>query len=175
MNKVFESKGEFKIPDGTTISSLINPYDCNSENSNFKFDDLSITTGVIKALSKSKIQVLPFVNQITYILDGQIKAIMKGLNDDNQYEIIAKRDQAFITMKNEFLQLINENDIDVKVLYIVSPSYVFEEIDGKIIYDDSIIVDYEWNDLVKLDVMILGMMNDISKRNESKIRLATKK
>jgi hypothetical protein len=134
-----------------------------------------MTIGIIEALSKSKIQVLPFVNQITYILDGQIKAIMKGVQDKNPYEIIAQKDQAFITIKNEYLQLINENDIDAKVLYIVSPSYVFEENDGAIIYDDSVIFDHDWNDLINFEVEIVEKIKDISIRNESIIRRANKR
>jgi len=42
------------------------------------------------------------------------------------------------------LQLINETDETCEVLYIVTPSYVFELEGNKVVYDDSVVFDEGW-------------------------------
>ena len=50
------------------------------------------------------------------------------------------------------LQLCNETQQNLDVLYIVTPSYVFETgADGQVIYDDSILIAQDWDALDGLD------------------------
>ena len=53
--------------------------------------------------------------------------------------------------KGTFFQLINQTTSPCRVLYIVSPAYLFEmEKDGRVRYDDAMIIDRHWDDLESL-------------------------
>ena len=56
----------------------------------------------------------------------------------------------FLSSLARFLQLRNDGDDEAEVLYIVSPSYVFEaDGDDPPIYDDAVVVFETWEELLQ--------------------------
>jgi hypothetical protein len=149
MKHIFKVAKQYKIPDGTIVAPFMNPYDSNSTESITDINDISISEGIIEGFGKSKIQIFPYVNQITYVLEGKLKVIMKGQKDKGPYSLVITKNDSVITYKNEFLQLVNETSESCRVLYIVSPAYVYEIENGEVVYDDSIILDKSWEELKK--------------------------
>lgn len=73
---------------------------------------------------------------------------MKGPADDAPYELSLSEHQAAITPAGTFLQLSNNDKAAVcKVLYIVSPAFLFEMRDGVVSYDDAVVIAYDWEEL----------------------------
>ena len=46
-----------------------------------------------------------------------------------------------------FLQLVNPGDATSRVLYVVGPAYVFEQRGEEVVYDDSIALLQEWEEI----------------------------
>ncbi len=64
---------------------------------------------------------------------------------------ISGKGEACLSKQNTFFQLINNSNDVAKVLYIVSPDYLFLMENEKVIYDDAIIVDEDWDKLKDAD------------------------
>jgi len=123
LKRVFTIPKPFRVPDGTLVSPFLNPKD-NLSNLPFNlFDGFSIAYGLIKPRTSSKIHILPHVLQVTYVLQGKLKVSMKGPRDSKPYSLTAKKNQAVLTDKSTFLQLINEGIQPCEVLYITSPAF----------------------------------------------------
>ena len=147
MKRVFTIEKPFRVPDGTLVSPFLNPKDSMS---GLPFDLLevfSLAAGTIEPKTKSKIHVMPFVTQVTFVRHGELTVRMKGHPDRTHYALTVLSNQAVLTEPGTFFQLVNEGDGPCKVLYIVSPAYLFEMSGGKVVYDDSVVLEQEWNDL----------------------------
>lgn len=71
-------------------------------------------------------------------------------DDREPYLLTATADQAVLTRPGTFFQLINgDNNGHCDVLYIVNPGYLFlfNKVTGKVIYDDSVVLNGDWDDL----------------------------
>jgi hypothetical protein len=104
---------------------------------------------MIDPKSCSKIHVMPFVTQVTFVRSGNLVVRMKGPHDAGHYTSpILAAGQAVLTEPGSFFQLINEGFERCDVLYIVSPAYVFEMgPDGSPLYDDAVVLDEDWDGL----------------------------
>jgi len=91
--------------------------------------------------------MMPFVTQVTFVRKGKLRVRMKAQEDKSPYLLQLAADQAVLTGPGTFLQLINDDDETCGVLYIVSPAYLFEMSDGVVTYDDSIVLDEDWDEL----------------------------
>ena len=61
-------------------------------------------------------------------------------------------EQAVLTRPGTFFQLINSTTVPCRVLYITSPSYLFEmDQNGQVKYDDAIALDEDWQELAELN------------------------
>jgi hypothetical protein len=73
---------------------------------------------------------------------------MKGPRDSEPYQLDVGEGESVLAEPGEYFQLINSSKEPSYVLYIVSPAYVFEKIpDGPVVYDDSVVLDDDWNTL----------------------------
>jgi hypothetical protein len=83
-----------------------------------------------------------------------------------------------VTRPGTLIQLANETGAVVEVLYLVSPAYVFEERDGRVIYDDSLVVAAAWDE-VDLPAVQQKLQIDLDARKReraaSRARLAAMK
>lgn len=151
MNQIFQSKKFFLIPDGTLLDPFLNPKDSMSNLPFDLVDGFSVAKGKIKGKTKSKIHLHPHVDQMIYVLSGQISLKMKGGMDEEPYEVNLSSQQAGISRKGGFFQLINRGDKDCMTLYIVSPAYLYELDDKEVVYDDAIILPYTWKELESMN------------------------
>jgi hypothetical protein len=118
---------------------------------------------------------MPLVTQVTFILGWRLEVWMKDLDESGPYSIQITAEQAVLTRPGTFLQFRNHTNAPCRVLYIVSPAYVFLREEGKMIYDDSVVFDEGWEELEKMNwkPAKLGSLDSIRKdRQSAKQRLA---
>ena len=146
MKRVFHPGNFFAVPDGTEVSAFLNATDSTiAEIPSGVLEGMSIAAGRIAARTRSKIHVHPTVTQVTYVLSGDLTVKMKDPGEAQRYVLEVATGSAVISEPGVLLQLCNETERSVEVLYIVTPSYVFETgEDGQVIHDDSIQVAEDW-------------------------------
>ncbi len=144
MNRIFHMTNPIIVPDGTIVNGFMNALD-NTSNLEFDLlDSLSIAGGILAPHALSKIQILPLVTQNTFVLRGHLTVKMKDAHENTHYTLNLAFQQAALTKPGTFLQLINDTDETCELLYIITPSYVFELRDDKVQYDDSVVFDENW-------------------------------
>lgn len=174
MKKIFSVGEGFKVPDGTIVHSVLDPRiasRCKSE----WVDEVSLALGVIPANTTSKIHLHPLVTQATWILSGKLTVKMKDPKVKEPYALDLSQEQSVVTKPGTFFQLINSNSKECRVLYIVSPAFIFECGDkGEVLYNDALVIDENWNELSKNNWKI-PQMEDVAaarkKREQSVQRL----
>ena len=147
MKRVFRIIEPFRVPDGTLVSPFLNPMDSKSRLPIDILSGFSLAAGTIEPKSSSKIHIMPFVTQVTFVRRGALRVRMKGPHDENSYSRRLRADQAVLTAPGTFFQLINEGSELCEVLYILSPAYVFEKSGGEVVYDDSVVLEESWHSL----------------------------
>ena len=151
MNQLFKIEKSFKVPDGTMVSPFLNARDVFS-NLPFEFlDGFSIAAGEIPPHVDSKIHVLPVVTQVTFVFEGQVNIRMKESGQKDPYLIHVGASQAVLTRAGTFFQLSNPFDVACRVLYIVSPAYAFLVEKEKVLYDDALVLDKNWPELIDVN------------------------
>jgi hypothetical protein len=164
MHKLFEclDMDFFKVPDGTLVNPFLNPKDIMSGLPWDLLDGLSIAAGYIDPGIASKIHVHPFISQITVLISGSLDIHMKDPgNMDPPYTLrlilpTPTGKPGFTTVATlaspgTFFQLDNtRGNMPAHVLYLTSPSYIFEPgetTDAPPIYDDAVTVGSDWERL----------------------------
>lgn len=149
MDNVFKLGPAILVPDGTLVYPFFNPFDSTSGLPADLPNVVSMAGGLIAPRYQSKIQILPFVTQLTLVRRGMLITRMKGPKDADYYDVQLTTNQAALTEPGTFLQLINTGDEPCEVTYIIAPGYVFLLEDPTLppIYDDSVILDEEWDEL----------------------------
>jgi mannose-6-phosphate isomerase-like protein (cupin superfamily) len=180
MKKIFKIGQMFEIPDGTKVSPFLNPLDSNEKDLPPEIlPGMSIAAGEIPPKVQSKIHVHPLVSQVTWVIEGQLKVWMKGLKESAPYALDLQAQQAVFAEPQTFFQLVNpSHSAPVRVLYLVSPAYVFEMKGREVIYDDAIILAQDWEELAKekWNVRALDNLPDIARRRQEAItRITTRK
>lgn len=152
----------FRVPDGTLVNPFLNPKDIMSDLPWELLDQLSISAGVIKPGVTSEIHVHPYISQVTLLISGKITIHMKDPGIPNPpYQLDLALPEAsggegyssvaVLASPGTFFQLDNSNGEEpAKVLYLTSPSYVFEPgltTDSPPIYDDAITLGRDWKRL----------------------------
>jgi hypothetical protein len=151
VNRVFKIEHGIEVPDGTLVYRLLNPKDSTSGLPWDLVEGFSIAAGDILPNSMSKIQVLPLAAQVTFVLRGELDIHIKEPDSPGRYTLHLAAEQAAVKRPGTFFQLINPIDNLCRVLYIVSPPYVYDELDNQILYDDAIAFDGDWQALAKLN------------------------
>ena len=151
MNRVFTIQGGFTVPDGTTVYPFLNPRDSTSGLPWHIVEGFSMAAGAIAPHSESKIQILPFADQVTFVIRGTLEMCIKDEESPAPYRLRLAAEQAAVIHRGAFFQLENATDVLCMVLYIVSPPYVFNNEDGQILYDDAVVLDEDWQALAELN------------------------
>lgn len=172
MNRVFRITAAQAVPDGTLVAPFLNARDSTSGLPFDLIDGFSLAAGVIPAHSRSKIHVMPFVTQVTFVRRGALCVRMKAPADHEPCLLIAQTDEAILTEPGAYIQLINETAAPCDVLYIVSPAYVFEQHDGAVRYDDSLVLDETWDELGANRWQPRKAIPTLDQRQQALIRLA---
>jgi mannose-6-phosphate isomerase-like protein (cupin superfamily) len=138
--------------------------------------DMSLAAGRVEPGVSSWIHMHPVVTQITYVLSGQLVVLMKGKGDKKPYERELVAGDAVFTEPGTLFQLQNRHgSITAEVLYIVSPSYVFETDGKRIVYDDAVLVAKNWSEAGKTGISKNRLQDVRGERAESMRRLAAAK
>ncbi len=144
--RVFSIRNWIKVPDGTLVAPFFNPKDCTSNLPWDLIDDLSIAAGEIH--KETSIHTMPLVTQIVFVLSGSLEVIIKEAEDDVPKVLHAEANEAVLTKSGSLFQLRNRGEGSCRVLYIVSPAYLFEMDElGSVVYDDAFIVKESWEQL----------------------------
>jgi mannose-6-phosphate isomerase-like protein (cupin superfamily) len=147
MNRAFSARGFFTVPDGTDVSPFLNAFDMMQDDVPWgALGELGIAAGRIPPGVHSWIHLHPVVVQVTYVVSGTLSIRMRDLDSATPYDLALAAGQAVVTRPGTLFQLRNDSDAPAEVLYIVSPPYVFEMTDGKVVYDDAVLVAPEWGD-----------------------------
>ena len=144
MDHIFRMTNPLIVPDGSVVNGFLNSMDNTSGVEFGLVESLSIAGGVLAPGVRSKLQIMPLVTQVTFVRRGQLTLKMKEDQTEHHYTLHLTPNQAALTKSRTFLQLINETDETCEVLYIVTPSYVFELEGNKVVYDDSVVFDESW-------------------------------
>jgi hypothetical protein len=147
MRRIFEIAEPFRVPDGTLVSPFLNAKDTESGLPFDLLDGVSVAAGSLEPQTRSKIHVMVFVTQVTFVRRGKLEVWMKSEEDLEPYALRLEEDQATLTRPGTFFQLVNNDPEPCQVLYIVSPAYVFEVLNGAVLYDDAIVLEENWEDL----------------------------
>jgi len=150
LKKMFSAGKGVQVPDGTRVFSLLNCRDSTSGLPGNLLEDFSLAAGEIEPYRHSKIHVMPLVTQVTFVLQGELEAWMKDAEQLAPYSLRLEAEQAILTRPGTFLQFRNNTRAPCRVLYIVSPAYVFLMEEGRIVYDDSIVLEEDWKELDKV-------------------------
>ena len=172
MNRLFRIPPPHVVPDGTLVAPFLNARDTTSGLPSDLIEGFSLAAGTIAPHSHSRIHVMPFVAQVTFVRRGALTVRMKAPTDRQPYRLLVQTDEAVLTEPGAFIQLINETPAPCDVLYIVSPAYVFEQRDGEVRYDDSLVLDEDWTDLDSNHWQPRRTMPTIEQRRQALGRLA---
>ncbi|MCP5060090.1 MAG: cupin domain-containing protein [bacterium] len=140
---------------------------------------MSIAAGAIGPRVSSWIHRHPAVTQVTYVVSGQLLIWMKEEDGGKPYSLRIRPGQAVVSQPGTLFQLCNEGDEPAQVLYIVSPSYVFEMDGDTVVYDDAILVARTWDEFERAGGDLPGLRVDAyqarAERAESERRIAASK
>jgi mannose-6-phosphate isomerase-like protein (cupin superfamily) len=177
MKRIFKIGQMFEIPDGTKVSPFLNPLDSNEKDLSHRLlSGMSIAAGEIPPDVKSKIHLHPLVSQVTWVIEGQLQVWMKGPKDSAPYSLDLQAQQAVFTEPQTYFQLVNPSQsASGRVLYLVSPAYVFEMEGDRVTYDDAVILDQDWEQLAgqKWHIEELDNLPDVARRRQEAITRIT--
>ena len=178
MNRVFEPRGCFTVPDGTDVSPFLNATDINQKDVPWGvLGEMSIAAGKIRSKLHSAVHMHPVVTHVTYVVAGKLTVRMKDTG--GFYDLPLHSGQAALTKPGTLFQLRNDSDAVADVLYIASPSYVFEIGAKGIVYDDAVRIADSWEELEKCNYDVPAIRISASEANvnreRSKRRLAAAK
>jgi mannose-6-phosphate isomerase-like protein (cupin superfamily) len=148
MNRIFEPRGFFTVPDGTHVSAFLNASDITQDDVPWgALGEMSVAAGHIGPKVHSWVHVLPAVTQVTYVLSGSLNVRMKDSSASEHYDLALQAGKAVVTQPGTLFQLRNDSETATDVLYIVSPTYVFEKETSEVKHDDAILVARTWEEV----------------------------
>lgn len=148
MDRIFAPRDFITVPDGTQVSAFLNATDESQEDVPWHvLGESSIAAGRIEPGVSSSIVVHPALAQVTYGISGTLRIWMRDAKGGEPYCLALEPGRAVVSEPGTLLQLVNDGDAAAEVLYIVSPSYVFEKSGDEILHDDAIPVARTWDEL----------------------------
>ena len=172
MNRIFKIENSYQVPDGTLVSPFLNAKDSMSSLPFDLLDGFSLAAGTIEPGVSSKIHIMPHVTQVTFVTQGELLVKMKGPEDPKHYSLELQKNEAVLTEAGTYFQLLNQSTENCEVLYIVSPAYLVEIVNGELIYDDSLILDLDWKRLEKAEPSQLPSFPTLAQRQAAERRMS---
>jgi mannose-6-phosphate isomerase-like protein (cupin superfamily) len=125
----------------------------------------------------SAVHVHPAVTQVTVLVAGRLTIRMQEGPAGEAYDVVLRGGQAAISEPGTLIQLRNDGEEPAEVLYIVSPSYVFELEGETVRHDDAILVARTWEELASASAAALqpSRYQAGARRAEAISRLARRK
>lgn len=180
MNRIFQPRGYFTVADGTDVSPFLNATDVTQDDIPWgSLGEMSIASGRVSARMHSWVHVHPAVTQVIYLVAGTLTVRLKDPLSAGPYDVALKPGQAAVSRPGTLCQLRNDSEVPAEVLYIVSPSYVFEIDDGQVVHDDAILAARNWDDLAasnyEVPALKVSQYEARARRAEAMRRLALRK
>ncbi len=145
LNRVFRPGAFVAAPDGTEVDPFLNPADDARARPPPPIPGgLGLAAGRIRAGVTSAIHAHPVVTQVTYVVSGKLTVRMRGPDDAEPNELVAEAGAAVVTEPGTPVQLANDTDEDIHVLYVTSPAYLSVRKDGRKRYDDAVLLE-DWS------------------------------
>jgi mannose-6-phosphate isomerase-like protein (cupin superfamily) len=151
LRKIFSIGKGIQVPDSTKVFPLFNCRDFSSSLPGNLLQDFSLAVGEIEPGRQSKVHVMPLVTQVTFVIQGKLEVWMKDTDQLDPYSLRLEAEQAILTQRGTFLQFRNLTGLPCRVLYIVSPAYIFLMEEGRVAYDDSVVLEEDWEELEKMN------------------------
>ena len=144
---IFQPGSFLPATDGTEICAFLNPHDARSPAGAHSADAaISMAAGRIGPGVSSAIHVHPALTQITYVTAGTLTVRMRDPDDAVPSRLQVPAGAAALTEPGTLLQLCNETERLVEVLYVSTPAYVLETgPDGAVRYEDALILGADWD------------------------------
>jgi mannose-6-phosphate isomerase-like protein (cupin superfamily) len=146
MQQVFKAIDWLQVPDTTWLSPFLNAKDVNSGLDSELLGAFSLAMGMIRPGQPSTVHVHPLSTQVTMVLEGTLDIRMRDPSRE-PYTVRLGPDQAALVEPGTFLQLVNPGDATSRMLFVVGPAYVFEQRGEEVVYDDSIALSQEWEEI----------------------------
>ena len=141
MNRLFHPPDFITVPDGTRLTQIIDTSRL------VKGGGTSIAKGVLPPGTRSAIHMLPVVDQIAYLVAGELVTVMQETPASPRYEIELRAGEASFCASGTALQLVNRSSAVAEVLYIVTPSFAYVMKSGALIYDDAMVLAKDWDEV----------------------------
>ena len=170
MNRLFECQnprnggGFLRVPDQTLVNAFLNPNDTNSGLPHGLLDGVAIAAGQIDSEVVGNIAVHPYITEIVLLLEGNLKIHMKDPGEPDGIYCVDMflpvdlggagfTSAAAVIPPGTFFQLDNATGrVPARVLYISSPSYIFEPGEQNTDpprYDDAVQLGRSWDALAE--------------------------
>lgn len=180
MRRIFKKGKGIIVPDGTKVFPFLNPKDSTSGLPWDLLEGFSLAAGEIPPNTRSQPHIHLHVTHVTFVAEGTLTVRMKDQDSSRPCRLTVQPQKAVLTRPGSFFQLINLTRTLCKVLYIVSPAYLFEKDNNtkKIIYNDALVFDEAWEQLAKMNwnhPCLMDPKNSKRARDESYLRLARSK
>lgn len=147
MDHIFDLPEGVTVPDGTRVHEILG-LNRASELARRWSDNGSIALGDLPPGTISKIHLHPIVQQFAWVLEGTLEVVMKDPHTTHPYRLRVPAQHGVMTEPHTFFQLHNPSNATCKVLYVVTPVFVFETDDsGNVIYNDAVVFDQDWPQL----------------------------
>lgn len=150
MRRVFRRGRGGVAPDGTRVYPFLNPADSTNHLPLELFSGVSVALGEVRPRQTSKIHMHPLVTMIVWVVSGRLSLKLKDQQSRTPYALRLRAGDGAAALPGTFVQLLNESRTLCRVLYIASPAYVFLKAREKILYDDAIVLDTGWDQLMRL-------------------------
>jgi quercetin dioxygenase-like cupin family protein len=143
---VFRPQSFVPAADGTEVCAFLNPHDARSTSGAHPGGDaVGMAAGRLAPGVRSTIHVHPALTQITYVTAGTLTVLMRNPEETGPSRLQVTAGAAALTEPGTLLQLCNETDRAVEVLYVSTPAYVLETAaDGSIRYEDALMLGSDW-------------------------------
>ncbi|NIP15864.1 MAG: hypothetical protein GWM88_14520 [Pseudomonadales bacterium] len=144
---IFQPESFVPAADGTEICAFLNSSDTRSGPLRDPASQaVSVAAGRIGPGVRSAVHVHPVLTQITYVTAGTLTALMRQAGGTEAYRVEVPPGAATRTDCGTLLQLCNETEGTVEVLYVSAPAYILETAaDGSVRYEDALMLGEDWD------------------------------
>jgi mannose-6-phosphate isomerase-like protein (cupin superfamily) len=176
MNRIFQPRNYIKVPDETLVSPFLTTTDTTQNDLPLgALAEMSIASGRIDRKTHSWVHVHPVVTQVTYLISGMLRVRMQDEGHRKPYTLALNPGQAVVVEPGTLFQLRNDSDEVAEVLYIVSPSYIYEKEGEELRYDDAVLVARTWEELEVASCDVRRLQSEARALREESVRRLAKR
>ena len=150
MRRVFRRGRGATVRDGTRVYPFLNPADSTNDLPLELLSGASVALGGLRPGQASKIHMHPLVTLVVWVISGCLSLKLKDRQSSTPYTLRLRAEDGAMARPGTFMQLLNASAAPCRVLYVVSPAYVFLKLGDRILYDDAIVFDAGWDELARL-------------------------